>query len=170
MKPKAKKKPRETLPPRVDLVLRDTGMPVSIDTGIGAPIRGVSEAIRILDEDDNTWARRPYETTRAILLDGALRPMATVDIGRGTSETTIIDLRGLMTAVLLTYARAVIIAHNHPSGCTVPSAADIDSTRTIKRALDTIQVYLMDHVIMAPSGSWSSMRAEGLLSGTVEKD
>jgi len=45
-------------------------------------------------------------------------------------------------------AAAVIFAHNHPSGVAEPSQADINITRRLVRALDTIDVRVLDHLVV----------------------
>ena len=50
-------------------------------------------------------------------------------------------------------ASAIIAPHAHPSGDPEPSRADIDMTRRIQSALKTIEVTLLDHVVVTPSGS-----------------
>ena len=52
--------------------------------------------------------------------------------------------------------------HAHPSGCPEPSRADIDMTNRLKSALKTIDVTLLDHVIVTPTDALS-FRARGLL-------
>ena len=59
-------------------------------------------------------------------------------------------------------ASAIVALHPHPSGNPDPSRADIDMTQRIKDALKTIEVTLLDHVIVTPSGS-VSFQARGLL-------
>ena len=59
-------------------------------------------------------------------------------------------------------ASAVVAVHDHPSGSPDPSRADIDMTNRIRDALKTIEVTLLDHVIVTPSGS-VSFQARGLL-------
>jgi DNA repair protein RadC len=54
------------------------------------------------------------------------------------------------------------MAHNHPSGDPAPSAADREATRLLARALDTIEVQLVDHLIVAAEGM-TSFRRLGLL-------
>jgi DNA repair protein RadC len=56
----------------------------------------------------------------------------------------------------------VIVAHNHPSGTLTASHSDIKLTKQIKKALETIEVRLHDHLIIIV-GSWLSMQGKGLL-------
>lgn len=59
-------------------------------------------------------------------------------------------------------ASAVIALHQHPSGDPEPSRADIQMTNRIRDALKTIEVTLLDHLIVTPTGA-VSFQARGLL-------
>lgn len=59
-------------------------------------------------------------------------------------------------------AAAVVMAHNHPSGDPTPSIADRNATARLGRALDTIDVKLIEHLIIA-SGGTTSFRETGWL-------
>jgi DNA repair protein RadC len=59
-------------------------------------------------------------------------------------------------------AAGVILIHNHPSGDPTPSAEDIDLTARVRRALDAIDVRLVDHLVVARRGHVSFAEA-GLL-------
>jgi DNA repair protein RadC len=55
------------------------------------------------------------------------------------------------------------MVHNHPSGDTTPSKADIEVTRSVARALATVGISLHDHVVIG-RGRHSSFKSSGLLS------
>ena len=59
-------------------------------------------------------------------------------------------------------ATAIILAHNHPSGDTTPSRADIDMTREIINVLDPLEITVHDHLI-AGTGGVTSFRTAGLI-------
>ncbi|MFT5113890.1 MAG: DNA repair protein RadC [Parasphingorhabdus sp.] len=46
-------------------------------------------------------------------------------------------------------AGAAIIGHNHPSGVTTPSQADLRITGRLKDALELVEIRLLDHLIVA---------------------
>ena len=56
-------------------------------------------------------------------------------------------------------ATSVILFHNHPSGCPLPGDADISGTETLRNALSSIDVLLLDHIIIA-GDSWYSFADE----------
>jgi DNA repair protein RadC len=55
--------------------------------------------------------------------------------------------------------------HNHPSGDPTPSREDIAMTTEVVRAAATLGITVHDHIIMG-RGAWTSLRREGLLSGS----
>ena len=52
--------------------------------------------------------------------------------------------------------------HNHPSGVALPSQEDIATTRLIRDALRTMNIQLVDHIVVA-DGDYVSMAASGML-------
>lgn len=73
-----------------------------------------------------------------------------------------LPVRAVASDALAFGAAAVVMAHNHPSGDTTPSAADREATRLLARALDALEVRLMDHLVVSV-GEVTSFRALGLL-------
>ncbi|MBB3177469.1 DNA repair protein RadC [Variovorax sp. Sphag1AA] len=59
-------------------------------------------------------------------------------------------------------AAAVVLAHNHPSGCTEPSRADEMLTQTLKSALAIVDVRVLDHMVVG-RGQTLSMAERGLV-------
>lgn len=68
----------------------------------------------------------------------------------GTISTSAVYPRELIKSILLDYpaTAAVIISHNHPSGRDIPSSSDYAVTKKIKAALETIDINLLDHIII----------------------
>jgi DNA repair protein RadC len=61
---------------------------------------------------------------------------------------------------IIAAASAVIVMHNHPSGESTPSEADIKVTRDLIRAGQLLKMELIDHVVIG-NGNFSSLRALG---------
>ena len=55
-------------------------------------------------------------------------------------------------------AHAVILVHNHPSGSTSPSEADVAVTRRMKEAGELLQIEMLDHVILGAPGAGDEKR------------
>ena len=69
----------------------------------------------------------------------------------GTIDGASVYPREVVKRALQVNAAALIIAHNHPSGIAEPSQADINITHRIKHALQTVDIRLLDHLIVGGS-------------------
>ena len=58
-------------------------------------------------------------------------------------------------------ATSVVLAHNHPSGLAIPSGEDVQTTRRLAMALDTVDITLADHIVVADD-DYVSMAQSGL--------
>jgi len=67
----------------------------------------------------------------------------------GTLTQTSVYPREIVKQALISNAAAVILLHNHPSGCSEPSRADELLTQTLKSALSLVDVRVLDHFIVA---------------------
>ena len=79
----------------------------------------------------------------------------------GTIDHASVHPRIIVKKALQYNAAAIILAHNHPSGCSKPSEADIEITETIHDALELIDVHVVDHIIVG-EGEPVSMVEQGL--------
>ena len=76
---------------------------------------------------------------------------------------------------LIKHAACAVLAHNHPMGVAIPSAADIEVTQTVENALESIGVQLLEHIIVTENNQAPIMRHhKGLLraspmTGIVDK-
>ena len=84
------------------------------------------------------------------------------ELFRGTIDGAAVYPREVVKRCLHHNAAAVIFAHNHPSGVAEPSQADIAITRKLCAALDTVDVRVLDHVIIG-AGTAISLAERGLL-------
>jgi DNA repair protein RadC len=78
----------------------------------------------------------------------------------GTQDTILVHPREVFRLAIVTAASALIVMHNHPSGESTPSDADIKVTRDLIRAGQLLKMELIDHVIIG-NGNISSLRALG---------
>jgi DNA repair protein RadC len=95
-------------------------------------------------------------------LDREQRVLGVRHARSGSIDRLELPIRLVVGDALAFDAAAVVMAHNHPSGDPAPSAADREATRLLARALDTIEVQLVDHLIVAAEGM-TSFRRLGLL-------
>ena len=102
-------------------------------------------------------------------LDGQMRLIKDVLIARGTLVEVPAYPRVVAEAVLRHNAHSVLLCHNHPGGSVVPSRQDVDMTRALLGLLQSIDVYLADHVIVA-QGRALSMVGAGLIEQKKAND
>lgn len=82
----------------------------------------------------------------------------------GTQDSLLISPREIFRLAVVTAANAIIIMHNHPSGDSTPSSADIAATRELYRAGQLLKIELLDHVIAGAGTRFSSIRELGYLA------
>ena len=104
-----------------------------------------------------------------LCLDRKSRLLKQVEVSSGTATTALAHPREVFRAAIRESATAVVCAHNHPSGDPAPSAPDLHVTRLLREASRTVDIGLLDHVILGtrsadPQGrGYFSCREAGLL-------
>lgn len=98
---------------------------------------------------------KEHEVFVVLFLDAQHRVIVAEEMFRGTLTQTSVYPREVVKAVLRHNAAAVIFAHNHPSGVAEPSHADELLTRNLKEALALVDVKVLDHFIVADTGTLS---------------
>ncbi len=101
------------------------------------------------------------EDAAMLLLDGDYLPVSLTGIGPGALAGSAADLRSLLSAVIDSGAKYVILSHDHPSGDASVSAADRRSTGTIRELLLSIRVGLIDHIVTGKNGFVLSEHPDG---------
>lgn len=90
-----------------------------------------------------------YEVFGMLYLNNQNQVIAFEELFRGTINETSVYPREIAKQVLYHNATSVILVHNHPSGESTPSTADIQLTRQIEQVLLLIDVKVLDHFIIA---------------------
>ena len=83
-----------------------------------------------------------------------------VEVSTGSLNASIVHPRELFRTAVAISAASVIITHNHPSGDSTPSGADITLTRRLVRAGDVLGIEVLDHVVIG-GGTFTSLRDIG---------
>ena len=111
-------------------------------------------------------AAEKEEKLYELCLDRKGKLLACRRISEGSVSGTAVDVRRIVENALLTGASAVILGHNHPSGVALPSAEDVSATMRVRKALEAVDVPLVDHIIVADE-DFVSMADSGYFSGTA---
>ena len=98
----------------------------------------------------------------ALFLDRANRVLGVYQVSSGGITGTVVDPKIVFQAGLKANATSIILAHNHPSGQTVPSEADIALTKKLINAGKILEMPILDHLIIAKEG-YKSFADEGLI-------
>lgn len=108
-------------------------------------------------------AELEHEVFVAIWLDSQNHLIAVEELFRGSLTQTSVHPREVIKSALAHNAGAVILAHNHPSGESMPSRADEVLTKTLANTLGLIDVKLLDHFIVGGAKRPFSFAERGLL-------
>lgn len=91
---------------------------------------------------------RTRECFAALFLDNQHRLLAFEPLFEGTIDSAPVHPREVVKAALTHNAAALIISHNHPSGVAEPSHSDRMITERLQKALDLVDIRLLDHIVV----------------------
>jgi DNA repair protein RadC len=90
-----------------------------------------------------------------LLLDRSSNCFAFKRISCGGISGTFVDPKLIFQTALLCHSTQIILCHNHPSGSTTPSTADIQLTKKIVQGGDLLEIAVLDHLIISEDGYFS---------------
>ena len=103
------------------------------------------------------------EIFKVIFLNSQNQIIDTSDLFEGTVNSAAVAPRQIVEQALAHHAAALIFAHNHPSGNCEPSKNDKDITRDLVFAGGTVQIKILDHLIIG-NNRYYSFAGDGLIS------
>ena len=95
------------------------------------------------------------ESFRVIFLNSQHGVIEIEELFQGTIDGAAVYPREVVKAALRFNAAAVILAHNHPSGCPKPSAADRRITERLSSALSLVDIRVIDHIVVGGAQTYS---------------
>ena len=107
-------------------------------------------------------AALPHEVFACLYLDNQHRVIAFEELFRGTLDSASVYPREVVKRALAHNAAALILTHNHPSGVSEPSQADMLLTRRLKESLAMVDIRVLDHLVVG-DGDPVSFAERGLL-------
>lgn len=91
-----------------------------------------------------------------MLLTRQNRIISIQEIGKGGMTGCVVDVKLILKEAISTHRCAnVVLIHNHPSGSTNPSQADLKLTQKVNSALELADLKLLDHIIATEKGYYS---------------
>lgn len=131
-------------------------------SGFDTPKVQISQSSDISDLMRMFFYGETTESFYVILLNRSNRVQRIQKISEGGMTGTVADPKIIMFEALKYRAAAIVLSHNHPSGNSRPSEADIQLTRKMKEASRVLEIQLLDHVIMTDN-SYYSFADEGMI-------
>jgi DNA repair protein RadC len=101
------------------------------------------------------------EHLRVLLLDTRNRVLDIVEVYCGSVNSSQIRVAEIFRPAIQRNCPAIVVCHNHPSGCADPSPDDICVTRAIFQAGKLLDISLLDHIVIGGS-RWTSLKERGL--------
>ena len=97
----------------------------------------------------------PHEEFWILLLNRSNQVIGRERVSKGGVAGTVVDAKIIFKTALQALASSVILCHNHPSGNLKPSQADIDITKKLKQGGVSIDISVLDHLIVSDRGYYS---------------
>ncbi|MBO2543121.1 DNA repair protein RadC [Salegentibacter sp. BDJ18] len=103
-----------------------------------------------------------HEEFWIIYLNNSNKVIEQLQLSKGGITGTLVDVRITLRKALEVGATSIILAHNHPSGTLKPSEADKQLTQKLKTAAQSLDIKVLDHLIVTEK-SYFSFADEGVL-------
>ena len=111
-----------------------------------SPVLDTPEKLAVLLHEGNRLLE--VEHFHVVLVNAKRRLIRVETLARGTLDSLVTHPRDVFRPAISANASAVFLAHNHPSGDTTSSEADIRFTRDIVRAGKLLKIDVLDHIIL----------------------
>lgn len=117
----------------------------------GTKISSPAEVLPLISH----FADRKQEHFICLSLNGANEVITSRVVSVGLVNKTQVHPREVFADPITDRASSIIVAHNHPAGTLTPSKEDIEITRQLKSAGETLGIKLLDHIIFNHKGFFS---------------
>ena len=104
----------------------------------------------------------PHEEFWIIYLNNSNKVVSKSQLSKGGITGTLVDVRLVFKNAIEIGAVSIILIHNHPSGALQPSEADKQITRKLKLAGESLDIKILDHLIVTEN-NYFSFADEGIL-------
>lgn len=102
----------------------------------------------------------PHEEFWVLYLNNSNKVIYKTQLSKGGITGTVVDIRLIFKMAFEQNATGLILSHNHPSGKLIASEADLKITKRIKEAGQTLEIQVLDHLIITENG-YLSFQDEG---------
>lgn len=128
---------------RKELAIQQQGLPIITQSkDIYALMRPLLEDLRV-------------EVFWVLILNRGAKVVYKQQIGLGGVSGVLVDIKVILKLAILHLGSSIVVVHNHPSGQLKASKADKELTQNIKKACQSLDLCLLDHLIISNSGYFS---------------
>ena len=103
----------------------------------------------------------PHEEFWVLYLNNSNKVIYKAQLSKGGITGTVVDIRIIFEMAFEQNATGLILSHNHPSGKLIASEADLKITKRVKEAGQTLEIQVLDHLIITENG-YLSFQDEGI--------
>ncbi len=96
--------------------------------------------------------RETKECVYIIPLDANCRVIDAIRVQKGTVDQSAVYVREVLEILIANHAISFLMVHNHPSGSSQPSRADLAITATLRETTKKMSIKMLDHLIISPKG------------------
>lgn len=89
-----------------------------------------------------------HEEFWVLYLNNSNSVLYKLQVSKGGITGTVVDVRLILKKAIELVAVAIILVHNHPSGNMRPSDADLHVTQKLKKGASTLEIKVLDHLIV----------------------
>jgi DNA repair protein RadC len=97
----------------------------------------------------------PHEEFWILYLNNSNKIIQKNQLSKGGITGTLVDVRLVLKNALEVGATALVLCHNHPSGALIPSKADKEITQKLKTAAQSLDIKILDHLIITEKAYFS---------------
>lgn len=129
--------------------------PVEYRTGMGSSVYAGNFGIKEIGDEAS-------EVVLVVVLNTKNEINAIHRVFTGSLNTSVAHPREIFRTAIINNGARIMLFHNHPSGNTEPSEADIAFTRRVVDCGDMLGIEVIDHIIIADN-EYLSLREQGLM-------
>ncbi|MFD2823084.1 DNA repair protein RadC [Lacinutrix iliipiscaria] len=115
----------------------------------------ISSSVSVFEFMQPLIGELPHEEFWIVFLNNSNVVIQKDQLSKGGITGTLVDIRLALKRALEVGATGIILVHNHPSGTLKPSEADKQLTRKLKTAAESLDIKVLDHVIITEKSYFS---------------
>lgn len=118
-------------------------------------LKKISSSLSVFELMQPVIGELPHEEFWILYLNNSNKVIQKNQLSKGGITGTLVDVRLVMKMAIEVGAVGLILAHNHPSGSLKPSEADKQITQKLKSAADSLDIKIIDHLIITEKAYFS---------------